>query len=181
MSTLNPETIRECVRAVKMRLSGYHLPADSFIEAAVRDCSTIISNEGDNWKETLKLVPNECVVHFREGGGLEDFEASVAISVSKLSSKYEEMKEAATYVFNKLELKGFSKLDCFEFFAGKANLPGLKMALRLIEDDQKAMKSMGPMMTIDPSADAAFDRCKTYIAAAIARNGKPSTSELMGV
>lgn len=36
----------------------------------------------------LANMPTECVVHVREGGGPEDILASLAVSVSKLSTKY---------------------------------------------------------------------------------------------
>lgn len=182
---VNPEVIRDCVRIIKKRFEEYQipalkLPADSVIETTVRECINTISGVEDSWKETLTLIPKECRVHHREGGGLEDFEASVAISISNLASKYEAQKEALDYIMGKFDLAGYHKTDLFALFSGKANIPGLKMALELVEQHSKAMKGMEPMIKIDPAANAAFERCSGSILAAIDRGGQPSVSELMG-
>lgn len=137
-----------------------------------------ITNE--TWQATLDLIPKECIVHSHEGGSPEEnLKASIAISIAKLSAKYLEMKESLTYITNKFNLIGYKRHDLYDFFIGNVNLPGLKVAREIIEAHRKTISGMGPMIKIEPAADAAFDRCLISINATIDRNGKPSVSETM--
>lgn len=60
--------------------------------AAEQPAGAAVPVSDDQWSALLKLIPEECRIVSREGGGMENIEGTATLSVARLASDYRRMK-----------------------------------------------------------------------------------------